>query len=338
MTSPLGTILTSPPPDFPEESAAAALDDHWGLTGRLRRLTSERDVNFHLATPGGDYVLKLSNPAEPPAETDLQTQALLHLDGSGLPVPRVVPALSGAVEVAAPCGGRLRLLTYLQGTPLHATPRSDAQRAAIGALAGRLAHALKDFHHAAARRHLVWDIRHTGALRPLLAAITDPGLRQLARQGMDLFDTGLAPALAGLPWQVVHNDLNPHNLLVQADQPDHMAGILDFGDMVETPRLLDLGIAASYLIDPTRPQDSLTQVAAAYHGANPLGAAEVRLLPLAVIARLVTTLAIAHERARLYPDNAPYILRNVPVSAAALAALSETPVASLSAHLERSLR
>lgn len=332
MTSPLGAILTSPPPEFSEAAAVRVLDDHWGLSGPLRRLTSERDVNFHLATPGGDFVLKLANPAEPPAETDLQTQALIALQASGLPLPRVIPTLSGAVEVPAP-EGRLRLLTYLQGLPLHLTPRSDAQRAAIGAMAGRLARALAAFRHPAQRRDLVWDIRHTGRLRPLLPAIADPALRALATAGMERFDRDLTPALPDLPWQVVHNDLNPHNLLVAEKDPARVAGILDFGDMVETARLLDLGIAASYLIDPARPADSLLLVARAYHAENPLLPRELRLLPLAVISRLVTTLTIAHERARLYPENAPYILRNVPVSAAALTALAEAP-ADLAPRLE----
>lgn len=318
MTSPLGALLTSAPPDFPEDAARAALDDHWGLTGALTRLTSERDVNWRLETQGGSFVLKCANPAEPEAETDLQTQALLALADSGLPVPRMIPTLSGALQ--AP--GRLRLLTYLQGTPLHMTPRTDGQRRSIGAMAGALARAMAGFRHPAARRDLVWDIRHTARLRPLLPAIADADLRALASRGMDKFDAELAPALADLPLHVVHNDLNPHNLLVSPDDPDRIAGILDFGDMVETPRLLDLGIAASYLVDPARPKASLDLVADAYHAENPLTDQERALLPLAVTARLVTTLAIAHERARLYPENAAYILRNVPVSAAALHAMS----------------
>lgn len=334
--SPLGTILTSPPPDFPTEAAAAALDDHWGLTGSLRRLTSERDVNHHLATPKGDFVLKLANPVEPVAETDLQIRALAYLQGRGLPVPRVVPSLDGLAEVAVP-QGRLRLLTYLQGRPLHAAPLSDAQRGAVGAIAGRLAAALAGFHHPAARRDLVWDTSHTLRLRPLLPAIADPSLRALASASMDRFETALAPALTGLPTQVVHNDLNPHNILMDPTHPNQIAGILDFGDMVEAPRLLDLGIAASYLIDPARPGESLATIAAGYHAVNPLTAQERRLLPLAVDARLVTTLCIAHERARLYPDNADYILRNVPVSAAALLALSAVPAEALAAFLEQGL-
>jgi hypothetical protein len=335
--SPLGAVLTSSPPEFPEDAASRALDDYWGLTGRLRRLTSERDVNYHLATRQGDYVLKLANPAEPPRETDFQIRALIHLRGSTLPVPRVVLSLAGLAEVNVP-QGRLRLLTYVQGRPLHAAPRSDAQRRAVGAAAGRLAAALADFHHPAARRDLVWDIRHTGRLRPLLPAIADPALRRLAAAGMDRFDSSLAPILPSLPTQVVHNDLNPHNMLVSEDDPEIVTGVLDFGDMVETPRLLDLGIAACYQIDPLRPAETITAVAAGYHAVNPISAVERQLLPLAVEARLVTTLCIAHERARLYPDNAPYILRNVPVSSAALTAFSQMPPGALNALLDRSLR
>lgn len=322
MTSPLGAILTSAPPVFPAERAAAALDDHWGITGDLTPLTSERDVNFHVAGPQGEFVLKLANPAEPAAETDFQTRALIHLEGSGLPVPRVIRTRSGAVAVPL-AEGRLRLLTWVTGRPLYQTARTDGQRRSIGALAGRLARALAPFRHPAARRDLIWDIRHAARLRPLLPAIADPGMRGLATAALERFEAGLAPHLAQLPTHVVHNDLNPHNVLVSPDDPDQVSGILDFGDMVETPRLLDLGIAACYLVDPARARESVDVVARAYDAEYPLTDLEWRLLPLAVQTRLLTTLTITAERARLHPENAAYILRNAPVSAAALAALAQ---------------
>lgn len=322
MTSPLGAILTSDPPVFPADRAAALLDDHWAITGALTALTSERDVNYHVAGPAGEFVLKLANPAEPAGETDLQTRALIHLEGADLPVPRVVRTRAGACEVILP-EGCLRLLTWVQGKPLHQAPRSDAQRRAIGSLAGRLARALAPFRHPAARRDLIWDIRHAARLRPLLPAIADPGMRALANAALNRFERDLAPHLPHLPTQVVHNDLNPHNVLVDAGDPDRVSGVLDFGDMVETPRLLDLGIAASYLVDPARAANSIDVVRQGYEADYPLTGEERRLLPLAVQTRLLTTLTITAERARLYPGNAAYILRNAPVSAAALEALAK---------------
>ena len=53
----------------------------------------------------------------------------------------------------------------------------------------------------------------------------------------------------------------------------------------------------------------------------PLEAEEVALLPSLIRLRHATTLAIGASRARRYPENAPYILRNAAASQRGLAAL-----------------
>ncbi len=40
------------------------------------------------------------------------------------------------------------------------------------------------------------------------------------------------PQLAGLRHQVIHNDLNLHNVLVDPKDGARVAGVIDFGDMV----------------------------------------------------------------------------------------------------------
>jgi hypothetical protein len=66
--------------------------EHYGLEVAAHRLDSECDQNFRLTTPDGrDYVLKIANPAEDRAVTNLQTGALLHLAAAdpSLPIPRI---------------------------------------------------------------------------------------------------------------------------------------------------------------------------------------------------------------------------------------------------------
>ena len=149
----------------------------------------------------------------------------------------------------------------------------------------------------------------------------------------DRFDADIAPALPGLRWQVVHGDLNPHNILADPAGPDRVTGILDFGDMVRTPLVCDLAIAASYRIDPAHPLDSLSDFAAAWHATDPLTGAERALLPDLVAARMVTTVAITARRAARYPANAAYILRNVPSARAGLAALATLDRATVATTL-----
>ena len=198
----------------------------------------------------------------------------------------------------------------------------------MGRMAARLSVGLQGFSHPAANHVLQWDIKQAARLRPLLPHI-DPDIRSLATEVLDRFDRDLAPLLPGLRAQVVHNDLNPHNVLVDPHDPTRITGVLDFGDMVETPLICDAAVAAAYQINPADARASLHAFAAAYHANLPLTAQEIRLLPDLTATRMLTTLAIASARAARYPGNAPYILRNVPAAAAGLLALSAAPRTAL---------
>ncbi len=323
----LGASLSTAPPTLSPEQAADLAQVHFGVAGTLTRLVSERDLNFRLTTPVGTYVLKLANPAEPAQVTHFQTTALLHLEDADLPVPRVIRTRSGQTEAQTP-HGILRLLTYLEGLPQYLAPRTPAQRKNLGTIAARLSLGLQRFDHPAGSHVLQWDIKHASALRPLLSHVPD-AVRPLATETLDRFDREILPHIPSLRTQVVHNDLNPHNVLVNPAKPDEIAGILDFGDMVKTPLICDAAVTACYQIDPTQPLQSLLDVARAYHAQLPLTQLEIRLLPDLVATRMLTSLTIASARVAIYPDNAPYILRNYQGAQDglfALAALPRTPL------------
>jgi Ser/Thr protein kinase RdoA (MazF antagonist) len=335
MTDPAGQLLSLPPPRLTPDTLAGLAQHHWGVTCTLHPLTSERDQNHRLDTPTASFTLKLANPAEPGNLTEFQTLALIHVARTApdLPAPRVVPARDGRLIIPTPHGA-LRLLTWLPGTPLAHLPRSPALATAIGTALGQLDAALAPFTHPAADHRLLWDIRNTPDLAPLLAALPDD-LRPVARVFLTRFQTDLAPALARLPRQVIHGDFNPHNLLADPADPTRLTGLLDFGDMTLSHRICDLAVAASYLIDPADPTALLVPLTKAYTQANPLTEQEILLLPDLTAARLFTTLTITAWRAARYPDNAPYILRNAPVSRAGLAALAASDPARLAATLSR---
>lgn len=329
----LGGLLGAAPPILSQAELAKVLHQHFGLKGQHRLLTSERDMNVHLSTPTQDYVVKLTNPAEPAEVTDFQTGALLHLETAGLPVPRVIRTKQGATTVATP-NGILRVLSYLQGTPQYMTPKSPAQCASLAQMAAQISLGLQSYYHPAARHVLQWDLKHAAALQPMIPAIPDPALRSLAQAALDRFVTQIAPALPDLRWQVVHNDLNPHNVLTASDDPNQIAGVLDFGDMVETPLICDAAIAAAYQLDVTNPGASLLTFARAYHATLPLTLMERRLFPDLVAIRMVTTLAISSTRAARYPENASYILRNFASARDGLSALATLDRAALLTALE----
>lgn len=320
-------VLTTDVPHVDEAEAAHLARDRFGVAGRASRLPSERDGNFRIAAPDGrSFVLKLSNAAEDPAITGFQTAALRHIAARapGLPVPLVRPSVDGTdmtvVTVAAGTRHVVRLLTYLRGEPLHRAAPSPAQAANLGRCLAGIGLALRDFRHEAADHDLLWDLKGAARLRPLLPHVADDR-RALATRGLDRFEADVLPRLAGFRHQVVHNDLNPHNVLVDPADPTRVTGVLDFGDMVDTPLVNDVAVAAAY---QARDPDMLGRMAAlvgAYHAVAPLRPEEVEVLGDLIALRQIMTLVIAGWRASLYPDNRAYILRNEPRTAAALEAL-----------------
>lgn len=311
--------LATPSPSLTADAVERIARDQYGLAGEARLLTSERDQNFRFATPAGEaFVVKVSNPAEDRLVTDFQTRAMLHIEArdAALPVPCIRRTLSGAPAFVLETDGLsmvVRLLTWLDGVPLHQVERTGAQRRALGAQLARLGLALADFRHPAAGHFLQWDIKNAAGLRPLLAHIEDPGRRALAASFLDRFDAEVAPVLPGLRRQIVHNDLNPYNVLVAEDDHDRVTGIFDFGDLVETALVNDVAVAASYLLSPAGdPLDGVVEFAAAYSAVRPLERAEAELLFDLTAARLLTTVAITNWRAIRYPENRRYILRNSP--------------------------
>ncbi|KAF1052913.1 MAG: Homoserine kinase [Stenotrophomonas maltophilia] len=319
----LNTVYT---PDHLLEAAQAEVSDaqaaqvaveHFDLHGPLQRLAGERDLNFHIDDPRGGRLLKLSHPLEDPQVVDFQNQALLRIERADptLPVQRLFPNLSGSHEVRIEIDGQsmqARLFSFVDGLPLHRVEqRSRSLRENLGDALARLGLALQGFEHPASGHELLWDLKHAQRLRGLLVHIEDRAQRSLVERFLDNFETHALPRLGALRAQVIHNDLNPHNVIVQHTHPECLANILDFGDMVHAPLVNDVAVAAAYQL--TEPQDALRgaeEFVAAYHRRNPLRDEELEILPDLIATRLLMTLSITAWRASLHPENRPYILRN----------------------------
>ncbi|MDD3445669.1 MAG: phosphotransferase, partial [Zavarzinia sp.] len=200
-------------------------------------------------------------------------------------------------------------LTYLDGVPLSSTAPGKAQARAIGLGLGRLDRALADFEHPAAHRALLWDAGHVDRVRPLVDHLADAADRAFIHELIDAFETHTAPRLAGLRAQVIHNDLNPHNVLVDSADPARLAGIIDVGDALAAPLVVDLGTALAYRMG-TGDLDEICAFAAGFNEIMALSPAEVALLPDLMRTRMILTVVITAWRAALEPGNRDYILRN----------------------------
>jgi Ser/Thr protein kinase RdoA (MazF antagonist) len=292
--------------------------EHYGIVGEASRLTSERDQNFKItAQDGREYAFKVSNPAEDSLLNDFQVSALIHIAAvdPDLPVPRACHALGGQAHLRLPFGENsvrsVRLISYLPGVPLHTVERTASQRGQLATLLARLGLALRGFFHPAAGHDLAWDMKNTSRVRVLLPHIADAGRRAVAEHFLDNFEVNAKPLLPRLRAQVIHNDLNLHNVLVDPDNLDRIAGILDFGDMVFSSLVNDVAVGTSYHLEGEGdPWDRVAAFVSAYHAVSPLERGEVDLLFDLVAARFVLTVAITGWRAARYPENSAYILKN----------------------------
>jgi hydroxylysine kinase len=316
-------VLSAEVPAFSVEEARDLVRRHWALEPlSVAALASERDQNFRVDAAAGRFVLKIANRAEPCGVTRLQNAALRHVAATDptVAVPRVVPTRHGGHE-ALDAGSTVRLLTWMDGVPGYLTPASRAQRQSVATGHARLVLALAGFGAGEPSAELPWDVQHAAQLR-LQLDVVPMELRAAVEAALDRFESRAAPRLERLPRQFVHNDIQPHNVVVEAADTDRMSGILDFGDMVRTPVACDLGVAAAYHVLPgAHPLETVGEYVAAFHAVRPLRDDELEALPALILARQATTIVITSRRAITHAANAAYILRNQPTTRAGLARL-----------------
>jgi Ser/Thr protein kinase RdoA (MazF antagonist) len=111
--------------------------------------------------------------------------------------------------------------------------------------------------------------------------------------------------------QVIHDDLHSGNVLVDSDSHTTITGVIDFGDIVRSPLIVDVAVAAAYLIaDGQDPLVDIVGFLSAYNRLRPLQKEEVALLYDLILTRNVMTLVIGGWRATLYPANNEYLLES----------------------------
>ncbi len=295
--------ISSPPPQFSETAARDLLATEFGLEADLLPLVSERDQNFQVAAPDGrQFVFKIANGAESSVTTDFQIKALLHIERMGCAVvtPKIVRTLSGSDSTLIRDSDRAyvcRVVTYLQGTPLSEFPTNSQLAQSLGTSAARLDQALADFRHPGDCPVLLWDLQHAAGLRKLLPYVREDELRAALTACLDDFEARVLPVLPKLRRQVIHSDLHGDNVLTENQDSKVIAGVIDFGDMVRAPLVMEVAVAAAYL--RSTQGDAMSLVApfvAAYNSVMPLQSEELELLFDLVRARLSATISILRWR------------------------------------------
>jgi Ser/Thr protein kinase RdoA (MazF antagonist) len=320
--------MEEPAPAFSTAKAEDIAERAFEIRASAHPLASERDQNFRLRTAdGSEWVLKIANPAEDPEILDMQTQALLHIArvDPRLPVPRVRATPGGALlhEVEADDGRRsiVRVLSFLPGQLLDDAAPHPALARDVGAMAARLARALRGFSHPASRHDLLWDLTQAPSLRSRTHHIENAGRRRVVEEVLDHFAADVLPRLQQQRAQVIHNDVSRMNTLVDGHR---VIGVIDFGDLIHAPLACDLAVPISeLLVGHPEPIATAAEITAGYHAVSPLEDEEIRLIFDLAAARCAISVVVAHWRVRNHPENAAYIVAGVEGTATLLDQMRE---------------
>ena len=293
---------------------AQLVRDQYQLDGDFTILVGERDQNFLLHSDDGRrYVVKIANSAEPEIITDFQIQALLHLENQGcaVAVPKIIRTSGGSATtslLAESAAHIVRIVSFLPGRPLGDCNNNVTLAGKLGACLAETDDALCGFEHPGESQSLIWDMQCASDLRSLVEFVPDAELRATVRICLNDFEQNAVPRFATLRSQIIHNDLNPGNVLVDEGEPPSVAGVIDFGDMLRAPLIVDVAIAASYMRSADEDAlEFLAPLVAGFNEITPLEQIEVELLYDLVRTRLVTTIVLMNWRLSARPASDAYM-------------------------------
>jgi len=268
--------------------------DYFGIEGMATPLPGYVDTNTRITTDDGtSYVLRVSPSTADLDYMDFMASVLAAAESTSFAIPSVVQSTDGQTHVGLNDGSVARLFTWVEGTTYEESGMPAAAARSIGRTAGEMVSTL-----AALRAGEDPDPRQKWDLR--FAAETVDRYAQHLATDMErhIVQTVMArySALdrAALPRQVVHNDINPGNLLLEGDA---VVGLLDFGDTTYTYRIAELAIACAYAtLDQDDPLAVIGEVCAGYREWVEIDKTEARALFDLILTRLATSVTIAASR------------------------------------------
>lgn len=290
-------------PNVPLADVTAAVAQRHGLSGVFRPLYGERDQGFRLdAQDGRRLLVKVMNDAEPDMVIAAQIAALDHLAryAPAISVPKVVRDLDGAAITRFTDGAGVRrrmvALTWIDGVVLEQTPVTRPLAESVGLAVAHLGRGLRGFWHEGLRhRPLLWDVREIGRIAPFIDRISGGEARALVEWAVRRFTGETAPRLEALRLQAIHNDAGAHNVVVSPDG-GAVAGVIDFGDMVQASLAQDLSttLCDTLMGTPEALGDLLAPMVEAYGRVTPLEADEIAVLhPLTAARAAITAIVTA---------------------------------------------
>jgi len=279
-------------PNFTPAEAEDLLNHKYGKKFKAGILPSYIDQNFKVIDQSGvKYIFKIFNSYEEEAFIDATVKVLNYLTAEGFKgkIPEIIPTADGEDHITIDgTNGYLYkalLLTYLEGNFLGDEKKhSKSLISNIGSFMGKFDSTMSKFSHSGLDRHQIWDLKNAHYIRDKIKYINDLEKRRIADYYLFQFEISVLPKLRKCRVSVIHNDPNDYNLLIEGDT---ITGLIDFGDMVKTHTIIELAVAATYLMmDKEDPIAVAEELIKGYHKNYPLHEEEVEILYDLICTRL----------------------------------------------------
>lgn len=268
------------------------LDQYDGL-GRINRFfiftSGFENSNYFIKTEIGKFVIKIFEGDGLIPENILYELAVMDFSfRAGIKTPEVLKNQGGGLATIIK-RKHACVMNYIEGQNMDKCVLSDKLAAEVGREAGKMDVALKYFKDAAkTRRNYEWDIKAIHVLEklyPLLPKKFDQKIfREILQEAKKIY-----PRFIKMPTGLIHNDIVPHNWLVQAGR---LNGIIDFSDMEFSPYIQNVAVSLHlicfcYNYNPGQAKIFLKN----YRRFNSLSDKEIRLLYILVKVRFISFIA-----------------------------------------------
>ena len=297
-------------PDFNNKAIADLVMELYGIEGEISSLVSYEDQNARIKTSNGSYVLKIANKRLPIEALHMQTDAVEHVRKTmpELNVPQIIPTKSGEL-ITIINGFFIRLLTFLEGGILGHAHRSPSLYNNIGCFMGQFSVAMQDYSHPNAHRpDDLWNLDNILACKRYLIDVDGREDRVRIERSYETYIKETLLILPSLRRSVIHNDANEQNLLVAVETPDKVAGLIDFGDLQLATHVNEIAITMAYaLLGEDNIEMAAREILQGYMQEFPLDARELEVLPNLISMRLIQSIIMSSNSAKIFPNN-DYIL------------------------------
>jgi len=240
----------------------------------------------------------------------MQSEVLGYLKTTApeLMFPEIIKTLNGQTIIYAD-GFAVRLLTFLEGEVIANMPRSPQLYEDIGRFMGQFSKAMQNYSPASVSgSDELWKLDNVSACRGYLLDVIDDDTRDRIERLYEDYEKNIFPRLSRLRKAIIHSDANEQNILISADNPTKVVGLIDFGELQLASQINELAITLAYsLLGENDIAMASQKIIEGYNREFKLEDEEREIIYYLMAMRLVTSIIMTSHTAKKFPDN-DYIL------------------------------